>query len=91
MAAKITEDLYAKLVDEEDARVCRDISEEACREVPRNFFLLIGSSFLTQLGDAVANPKTTLTWLMSALGAPVALTGLLVPVRESPSWSSLLA
>jgi hypothetical protein len=85
MVSRITEDIYAKLVNEEDARVCRDISEEACVQVPRNFFLLIGSSFLTQLGDAVANPKTTLAWLMSAVGAPVALTGMLVPVRESGS------
>jgi MFS family permease len=85
MATKITDELYARLVNEEDARVCRDISEEACHEVPRNFFLLIGSSFLTKLGDAIANPKTTLSWVMSTLGAPVALTGFLVPVRESGS------
>jgi len=85
MTTGITDDLYSGLVNEEDARVCRDISEEACREVPRNFFLLIASSFLTKLGDAVANPKTTLAWLMAALGAPVTLTGFLVPVRESGS------
>jgi hypothetical protein len=53
--------------------------------VPRNFFLLIVSDVLTKLGDAAANPKTTLTWMMDAIGAPVALTGLLVPVRESGS------
>jgi hypothetical protein len=85
MTSGITDDLYSRLVNEEDARVCRDISDEACREVPRNFFLLIASSFLTKLGDAVANPKTTLAWLTSALGAPVAFTGFLVPVRESGS------
>ncbi len=85
MATRLTEDLYAKLVNEEDARVCREISDEACREVPRNFFLLIGSYLWTKLGDAVANPKTTLTWMMDAIGAPVALTGLLVPIRESGS------
>jgi hypothetical protein len=85
VAAPLIDDLYAKLVNEEDARVCREISEDACREIPRNFFLLIGSYILTKLGDAVANPKTTLTWMMDAIGAPVALTGLLVPVRES--WS----
>ena len=33
----------------------------------------------------MANPKTTLAWMMDAVGAPVALTGLLVPVRESGS------
>jgi hypothetical protein len=85
MASTLTEGLYAKLVNEEDARVCREIPDEACREVPRNFFLLIGSYVLTKLGDSIANPKTTLTWMMDAIGAPVALTGLLVPIRESGS------
>ena len=81
----LVDDLYSKLVNEEDARVCREIPEAACVEVPRNFFLLIGSYVLTKLGDAIANPKTTLTWMMDAIGAPVSLTGLLVPVRESGS------
>ena len=85
MARALIDDLYAKLVNEEDARVCREIPDTACREVPRNFFLLIASYVMTKLGDAVANPKTTLTWMMDAVGAPVALTGLLVPVRESGS------
>jgi hypothetical protein len=85
MAGSLTDDIYAKLVNEEDARVCREIPDEACREVPRNFFLLIGSYVLTKLGDAIANPKTTLTWMMTAINAPVALTGLLVPIRESGS------
>lgn len=85
MSQTILDDLYTRLVNEEDARVCREVPESACREVPRNFFLLIASYVLTKLGDAVANPKTTLTWMMDAVGAPVALTGLLVPVRESGS------
>ncbi|MEX1309604.1 MAG: MFS transporter [Candidatus Sulfomarinibacteraceae bacterium] len=85
MARSLIDDLYAELVNEEDARVCREIPDTACREVPRNFFLLIASYVMTKLGDAVANPKTTLTWMMDAVGAPVALTGLLVPVRESGS------
>ncbi len=91
MASGVSDALYARLVNEEDARVCRDISEEACVEVPRNFFLLVASTFLTNLGDAVANPKTTLAWLMSSLGAPVVLTGLLVPLRESGSLIPQLA
>ena len=85
MASTLTEDVYAKLVNEEDARVCREIPDEACHEAPRNFLLLVGSYVLTKLGDSIANPKTTLTWMMDAIGAPVALTGLLVPVRESGS------
>lgn len=77
--------IYQLLVNEEDARVCRDITEEACRVVPGNFLLQVSSQFLTKLGDALANPKTVLAWMMSALAAPGVFTALLVPVRESGS------
>lgn len=43
------------------------------------------TQFLTKIGDAVANPKTVLAWLMSALAAPALFTALLVPIRESGS------
>ena len=81
----LSRDLYEKLTNEEDARLCRDIDERACRESPRNFFYLLASYFLTKLGDAVASPKTTLAWLTTAVGAPAFVLGLLVPIRESGS------
>ncbi|MBK5943171.1 MAG: MFS transporter [Halorhodospira halophila] len=76
---------YRTLVNEEDARVCRDISADACRVVPGNFFLQIAAQFFTKLGDAIANPKTVLAWVLSALSAPGLFTAFLVPVRESGS------
>jgi hypothetical protein len=76
--------LYSLIANEEDARVCKDIPEEACREVPRNFFLILASNVLTKLGDLLISPKTVLAWLMSAIGAP-ALVAWLVPIRESGS------
>ena len=76
--------LSALVANEEDARTCRDISEEACREVPRNFFLILASNVLTKLGDLLISPKTVLAWLMTAVGAP-ALVAWLVPIRESGS------
>jgi len=79
------ERVYRNLVNEEDARVCTDISDDACRVVPGNFLLQVLTQFLTKLGDAVANPKTVLAWLMSALAAPPAMTAFLVPIRESGS------
>ncbi len=82
---KALDKAYQALVNEEDARVCRDISDEACQVVPGNFFLQVLTQFLTKLGDAVANPKTVLAWLLSALGAPGLFTALLVPIRESGS------
>ncbi|PSF06070.1 MFS transporter [Marinobacter fuscus] len=78
------EQLYGLIANEEDARVCKDIPEEACQEVPRNFFLILFSNVLTKLGDLLISPKTVLAWLMSAVGAP-ALVAWLVPIRESGS------
>lgn len=78
------EQLYALIANEEDARVCKDIPDEACREVPRNFFLILASNVLTKLGDLLISPKTVLAWLLSAVGAP-ALVAWLVPIRESGS------
>jgi MFS family permease len=79
------ERVYQQLVNEEDARVCTDISDDACRVVPGNFMLQVATQFLTKLGDAIANPKTVLAWLMSALAVPPAFTAFLVPIRESGS------
>lgn len=46
---------------------------------------LITANALQSAGDQVVNAKTVLPWLLSLLGAPTALVGLLVPVRESGS------
>jgi len=76
---------YQLLVSEEDARVCKDIEDRACRVVPGNFLLQIITQFFTKLGDAIANPKTILAWLLGSLGAPALFTAFLVPIRESGS------
>lgn len=86
-----TERLYALVANEEDARTCTDISEEACREVPGNFFRIIVANMLTKIGDLLINPKTVLAWLIVAVGAPEALIGVLVPIRESGSLIPQLA
>ncbi|NNC55405.1 MAG: MFS transporter, partial [Pseudomonadales bacterium] len=85
MSEQTSEKLYEYLADEEDARVCTDIDDAACREVPGNFFRIIGSQFFTKLGDALSSPKIVLPWLFSGIGVPAFLTGLLVPLRESGS------
>lgn len=79
-----TEQLYSLIANEEDARACTDLPDEACREVPRNFFLILASNVLTKLGDLLISPKTVLAWLLNAVGAP-ALVAWLVPIRESGS------
>jgi len=79
------ESLYEKLVDEEDARVCKAIDESACKVVPGNFFLTIISYFFNKLADSVANTKIVLPWIMQTLNVPVYLISFLVPIRESGS------
>ena len=81
----LVDTVYQKLTDEEDARLCDDIGDAACRETPRSFVLILASNLLTKLGDAVASPKTTLAWLTYAVGAPAYVAGFLVPIRESGS------
>ncbi|MEX0606207.1 MAG: MFS transporter [Marinobacter sp.] len=76
--------LYAFIANEEDARLCKDIPDEACRDVPKNFFLILGSLVLTKLGDLLISPKTVLAWLLTSIGA-ASLVGWLVPIRESGS------
>ena len=51
----------------------------------RNATLIIASQTSSKLGDLLCNAKTVLTWLMGVVGAPPALTALLVPIRESGS------
>ncbi|MCG6118530.1 MAG: MFS transporter [Aquimonas sp.] len=51
----------------------------------RNLRLHVSSHVLSQLGDALMNPRTSLAWLAGSLGASPAVLALLVPVRESGS------
>jgi len=76
-------ELYGLMTGDEDARVCRDIPEAACRHMPTNFLLQLISNSLTKIGDEIASARLVLAWLMAAVGAPAYLTGFLVPLRES--------
>lgn len=75
--------LYEILVEDEDARACRDIPDRECTNLPRNFFLLVAGQLATKIGDELSNAKTVLAWLLGAVGAPVFFVSLLVPIRES--------
>lgn len=79
------EKLYDLVANDEDARSCSDIDDDACEWVPRNFFVYLFSAVLTKLGDALASPKTVLAWVMATVGAPAAMVAMLVPIRESGS------
>lgn len=75
--------IYDLATGDEDARLCRDIPEDQCREQPRAFVHQVVAHGLSKTGDVLADPKVVLPWLLGLIGAPVFLTGLLVPVRES--------
>jgi hypothetical protein len=75
--------VYALLTSEDDGRVCRDIPEEACNEQPQNFLKHVVSLAATKTGDGLVDPKLVLSWLLTALGAPAYMIGLLVPLREA--------
>lgn len=77
--------LYEFAVGEDEARMCRDIPDAQCREEPRSFLWQIVSQALSKTGDALSDTKTVMPWLMGAVGAPVFLIGLIVPIRESLS------
>jgi len=74
---------YDLITGDEDARVCADIPESACRDVPANFFLHLSAQIATKTGDQLASARLVLAWLLTSLGAPAFMTGLLVPIRES--------
>ncbi len=76
---------YEALAGEDDGRSCRDIPESACREQPGNFLRHAAALGLNKAADGLSDPKLVLSWLMTHLGAPAALVGLLVPIREAGS------
>ena len=81
----LADDIYNKLAEDEDSKICDDIDESACPNRRLSFVLILLSSSLTKLGDALASPKTTLAWAVTVVGAPAFVLGFLVPIRESGS------
>jgi MFS family permease len=87
----LTERIYDFITNEEDGRVCESIPEDACTDVPRNFFLNVGNGTATKLAERIASPELVLPWFMAALGAPGLLTGFLVPIRQAGALLPQLA
>ncbi len=76
--------LYLKATD-----ATRDDLDRPANELeanaPANFFRLLVARTGSKISDRLANPKTTLAWLLQSVGAPALFIGLIVPVRESGS------
>jgi MFS family permease len=63
------------------ARIAGEAPED--RAEARNGLRHICSLSLTKISDGLIDPKLVLSWLLSAVAAPSALVGLLVPIREA--------
>lgn len=87
----VAANIYDWLTSEEDARACRDISEQACREQPGNFVIHICASTASKIADELASARLVLAWLLTALGAPAFLLATLVPIREAGALLPQLA
>lgn len=80
----MTERIYSFLMDRNnDAE--DELPERVRQNVPRNGLRQVLGNSLQSSGDQIVNASTVLPWLFSVLGVPAALTGFLVPVRESGS------
>jgi MFS family permease len=75
--------LYDQATGDEDARVCKDIPDEACEDQPRNFFAYLFANFLNKISDELVSARVTLPWLFNLLGIPATFSGFLVPIREA--------
>jgi len=85
------ESVYERLAGDDDGRVCKAISEDACRQTPGNFLRMLVANAAGTVADALASAKTTLPWLLAQAGAPGWMGALLVPIRESGSMLPQLA
>ena len=74
---------YDQITGDEDARVCKDIPDSACRHLPLNFFTYLFANFFSKVADELASARLVLPWLLGAVGAPSVFIGFLVPIREA--------
>jgi hypothetical protein len=74
---------YDRVTGDEDARVCKDTPDAACRHLPRNFFAYLLANFLGKVADELSSARLIMPWLSGSLGAPAAFVGFLVPIREA--------
>lgn len=51
----------------------------------RSAWTHVAAGAATKLGEKLSSPEMILPWFMSALGAPIALVGLLIPIRQAGS------
>jgi hypothetical protein len=76
-------DTYDLITGDEDARVFRDIPEEACNDQTRNIFAYLAANLFSKIADELASARLVLPWMLASVAAPVVFSGFLVPIREA--------
>ncbi len=76
--------------DDSDERSCEAIPESACTSVPRNYVYNVANGAGTKLAEQIAGPNLVLPWLLATLGAPAAIVGFLMPVKQVGSLAPQL-
>ena len=77
--------------DDSDERSCEAIPDSACSDVPRNYIYNVANGASTKLAEQIAGPNLVLPWVLSMLGTPASIIGLLMPVKQVGSLAPQLA
>lgn len=75
--------VFLLLTGGDDAGLCKEIPESACKDQPGNFSRHLLASVGSKLSDEVASPRLVLPWLLSHLGGGGAAVAWLLPIREA--------
>lgn len=77
--------------DDSDERSCEAIPDSACSDVPRNYVYNVANGASTKLAEQLAGPNLVLPWVLSMLGTPAVIIGLLMPAKQVGSLAPQLA
>ncbi|MCC0022281.1 MAG: MFS transporter [Nitratireductor sp.] len=80
---KIAQYIYRMLVSRTGDEAGNGLDRSVEQAQARNFLTHVTSLSATKSADGLIDPKLVLSWLLTSLGAPSFLTGMLVPVREA--------
>jgi len=83
--SSVREDFYEFLTEDGEPRACASIPDRDCSNVPSNFTLNVLNGTFSKLAEKIINPGLTLPWIFNFLGAPSALVGALVPIKDAGS------
>jgi len=81
----VATDRVLEFLFDTDDSLLEELPPSVADEVPGNAARQVAAMALQKAGDLIVDAKTVLPWLLASVGAPAALTGLLVPIRESGS------